>query len=254
MLLQKGALMKLLTFLLLAYIPLLQAQDLLLSKVCPVTFEQRKIGILALSMPWYHSGRDNASYIASDNATGIGIEIHYFNNASGQVLKEHGRCDAFRLLQVRETNSLLDAGESKVQVDAPSHLANPFYDQYPLEYGRGTHLTPQDSRDKPWSGQLQRASTVALYDTPYISDAYGIDGKDINVRFETCLVCQREQQADLLLSCAHWGYQREYMGGMTGWAEPEVLTNSCAAKPSEQFVTVLAADTKHDYYYWFDWR
>lgn len=246
--------MKLFMLLLCVYIPVLSAQELILSKVCPVTMDNQQIGILALSMPWYHSGRDNASYTASDNATGIGIEIHYFNNQSGIIATEQGRCDRFRLLQVRKTNALLDPGEAEIQVDVPNNLDAPFYDQYPLEHGRGIHFTPKDSKDKPWSGQVQRISTVALYDTPYISDAYGVEGEDIRVNFETCLVCQSDLQADKLLSCAHWGYQRDYMGGMTGWTEPEVLSNSCAEQPSSQFLTALESDTDHDYFYWFNWR
>lgn len=230
------------------------AEDLLVGKVCPVIADQQKIGIIALSIPWFHNGREDASYTALDDATGVGIEIHYFNNQDGQLKQKEGVCERYRLLQVRETNAILDPGEQAIQIDVPNTFIHPFYDKAPLEFGRGTHLTPIDSADKPWNGQIVRSATVSLYDTPYISDAYGKEGEDIIVKFETCLVCQNENSVDKLLSCAHWGYVREYMGGMTGWSEPEVLDNKCTEKPTEQFLTALEQDTHHDYFYWFSWR
>lgn len=230
------------------------ADELVLSKVCPVMLKQQQIGIIALSIPWFHNGRENASYNARDNATGVGLEIHYFNNKQGVTLQTNGHCERYRLLQVRESNAILNPGEQSIQIDVPDTFITPFYDQAPLEFGRGTHLTPSDSADKPWQGQIVRSSTVSLYDTPYISDAYGKEGEDIIVKFETCIVCQNENSVDTLLSCAHWGYQREYMGGMTGWTEPEVLESTCSEQPSQQFLTALEQDTQHDYFYWFSWR
>lgn len=232
----------------------LLAEDLLVAKVCPVVAGNQHIGIIALSIPWFHNGREDASYTALDDATGVGIEIHYFNNTLGEQKQTDGDCDRYRLLQVRETNAILDLGEKAIQIDVPDSFDSPFYDQPPLEYGRGTHFTPKDSEDKPWHGQIARSATVSLYDTPYISDAYGKDGEDIVVKFETCLVCQSDNKVDQLLSCAQWGYTREFMGGMTGWSEPEVLDNKCSVKPTEQFLTALEQDTAHDYYYWFNWR
>lgn len=99
-----------------------------------------------------------------------------------------------------------------------------------------------------------RASTVAIYDTPYVSDGYGIEGEDIKVKFETCVVCQRDQGYDLLLSCSTWGFTREYMGGMTGWTEPEFIPVQCAAWPSEQYQFALDNSDRLQYQYWLDWR
>ncbi len=250
--------MKQLTYLVCVFMTLvchrLLADELVLSKVCPVMFESQQIGILTLSIPWFHNGREQASYTALDDATGIGIEIHYFNNKLGVEQQQLGFCQHYRLLQVRESNAILNSDESQIQIDVPSIFSEPFYDNAPLEFGRGTHLTPIDANDKPWQGRVVRSSTVALYDTPYISDAYGVEGQDIVVNFETCLVCQNDNDIDYLLSCARWGYVREYMGGMTGWSEPEVLPSTCQIKPSPQFVNTLEQDTKHDYLYWFSWR
>lgn len=239
-----------------SYVEPSYAEDLMLAKVCPVLMQEQQIGILTLSIPWYHNGRENASYIAADNATGIGVEIHYFNNHRGVKFKEQGICDRFGLLQVRETNALLDKNELSIQLDIPDFFDSPFYDHPPLEHGRGMHLTPKDSHDKPWPGpgQVQRASTVAIYDTPYISDSYGIEGEHIRVSFETCLVCEKDLQSDRLLSCENWGYQRDYMGGMTGWSEPEVLNNRCTDQPSANFVSALEYRVQEHYPYWFSWR
>lgn len=231
------------------------AEELLVGKVCPVSYEQENIGILVFSREWYHSSRDNASYIASDNATGVGLEIHLFANKTGHLTGDNtARCDQYRLLQVRSTTARLFDGESAVQIDVPDEFDNPFYDNAPLEYGYGMHLTPEDDRDKPWSGRPTRASTVAIYDTPYVSDAYGVEGKNINVQFETCVVCEREDRYDTLLACGTWGYTRDYMGGSTGWTEPEFTGVQCNATPSTTFQQALIRSHRVEYAYWLNWR
>jgi len=226
------------------------------SKVCPVTNTQdEQLGILVLSEFWFHSGRQDASYIASDNATGIGVEIHFFNNRSGHLTNRNlGRCDKYRMLQVRSTNSLLNSGEWPIQVDIPAYFEQPFYDSLPLEFGYNTHLTPIDSTDKPWLSRVSRASTVGIYDTPYVSDAYGIEGEDIKVEFETCIVCQRHQGYDQLLSCATWGYQRDYLNEETGWTEPDIIPVNCRVNASKSFQKALENSTVVEYRYWLDWR
>ncbi|WP_157534177.1 hypothetical protein [Moritella sp. JT01] len=40
---------------------------------------------MAFSQHWYHNGSDNAAYQARDNATGVGIEIHFLTNDKGFV-------------------------------------------------------------------------------------------------------------------------------------------------------------------------
>ncbi|MFW1678532.1 hypothetical protein ACFVYJ_12235 [Pontibacter sp. JAM-7] len=231
--------------------------ELLVGKVCPVQFQQQSLGILVFSQPWYHSSRQGAAYIASDNATGVGLEIHLFASAQGTVVGRNlAVCDRYRLLQVRNTNTTarLFPGERALQVDVPPGADNPFYDTAPLEHGYGMHLTPEDDADKPWQGRQQRASTVAIYDTPYISDSYGVEGKDIQATFETCAVCQRQDDFDLVLACGEWGYMREYMGGMTGWAEPEFIGVSCRSQPSKSFRQALDSSHLIEYSFWEDWR
>ncbi|PKF63644.1 hypothetical protein CW745_02020 [Psychromonas sp. psych-6C06] len=225
-------------------------------KVCPVSNQkQTQLGLLILSEFWFHSGRSNASYIPRDDATGIGVEIHFFNNQAGQLnTLNKANCDKYRVIQVRKTNSLLNIGEEPVQVDIPAFFESPFYDNAPLEFGYHSHLTPLDSSDKPWDKQSSRASTLAIYDTPYVSDGYGIDGEHIRVEFETCIVCQREIGFDELLSCATWGYQRDYLNKETGWTEPEIIAPECQRSASEQFIETLAESVIIDYQYWLDWR
>lgn len=231
------------------------AEELLLKKTCPVTYQNSAIGILTFSQPWYHNAREHASYTSFDNATGVGVEIHFFNNAQGAIKhKNLARCDRYRLLQVRTSNLKLSQDESAIQIDVPEQFNEPFYDYPPLEHGNGMHLTPLDVQDKPWQQRTMRASTVALYDTPYASDNYGEEGKPIKVLFETCVVCQRESQHDTLLSCGQWGYQRDYMGGYVGWSEPEFLGPDCLNQPSESFNTTLEQQDHFDYRYWLDWR
>jgi len=233
-----------------------RAESLQVSKVCPVTNNVGdSLGLLVLSEFWFHSGRENASYIATDNATGIGVEIHFFNNALGQLQASNiSSCDKYRMLQVRKTNSLLNHSDSPIQVDIPNFFEQPFYDNSPLEYGYNTHQTPTDNRDKPWLNRTTRASTVAIYDTPYVSDAYGIEGKHIRVEFETCVVCERERGFDQLLSCATWGYQRDYLDEETGWTEPDIITPQCFIQASEQFKETLENNLIVEYRNWLDWR
>lgn len=234
----------------------LSADELQINKVCPVSFpNSESLGILVLSDFWFHSGRDNASYIATDNATGIGVEIHFFSNHEGHLKTQNiAQCDKYRFLQVRETNSLLNAGELPVQIDTPAFFQQPFYDSSPLEFGYNTHFTPTDNSDKPWGARNTRASTVAIYDTPYVSDAYGVEGQHIQVNFETCVICQRKQGFDQLLSCATWGYQREYLNAETGWTEPDIIKPHCLLQASEQFKKTLEESAAIEYRYWLDWR
>jgi hypothetical protein len=231
------------------------AADLEVGKVCPVTYQKEPIGHLVFSKEWYHSGRSDASYIPKDDATGVGLEIHLFNNDAGHLKGQNiAHCDRYRLIQIRKTNARLFSGEKHVQIDVPDHFLDPFYDNAPLEHGYGVHHTPLDDEDKPWNGRPVRASTVAIYDTPYVSDSYGVEGQDLAVNFETCVVCERDRQYDNVLSCGSWGYKREYMGGMTGWAEPEFTGVQCKAKPSEQFQHTLNHSNRIEYSYWINWR
>lgn len=241
------------------------ADELEVGKVCPVFYEKKpyqhkphkpeSLGLLVFSKPWFHSGRSQASYIASDNATGVGVEVHLMNNVRGHLQGQNiANCDRYRLLQIRETTARLGPGEKPLQIDVPDSFLNPFYDSAPLEHGYGVHKTPIDTTDKPWHNRPTRAATVSIYDTPFVSDAYGKEGEDIYVGFETCAVCERDQGYDSLLSCGRWGYRREYMGGMTGWAEPEYLGVQCQAQPSEQFQQVLDRSNRIEYSYWINWR
>lgn len=231
------------------------ADELSVGKVCPVMEKFNSLGTLIVSTPWYHASRSRAAYQAMDDATGIGVEIHFFANEQGDVrYANQAHCDRYRLLQTRKTNARLLPGDQWLQIDVPASLEQPFSDQSPLEFGRGSHLTPLDDRDKPWSGQVGRASTVAIYDTPYISDAFGIEGRDMFVKFETCAVCERDNQYDSILSCVEWGYRREYMGGMTGWAEPELTPLVCHNKPQAEFKKALDESNDVLYSYWLDWR
>ena len=141
-----------------------------------------------------------------------------------------------------------------IQLDIPTQFELPFYDDQPLEFGRGSHLTPIDSQDKPWLAQHSRASSVAIYDTPYVSDYYGKEGENIRVKFETCVLCQREEGYDQLLSCGNWGFEREYMDSMTGWSEPEFIPVQCQTKASSRYLSTLDNDPQIDYQYWLDWR
>ena len=236
-------------------VSLVSAEELQVGKVCPVNYQRDNVGILVLSRPWFHSSRLDAAYQASDDATGIGIEIHLFANTQGDTRYGNiAHCDRYRLLQVRKTTARLLAGEDRIQIDIPEDAKEPFSDSGSLEFGHGTHITPADSRDKPWRGRVVRASTVALYDTPYVSAYFGIEGKDIEVRFETCAVCERDSGFDSLLSCASWGYRREYIGGFTGWTEPEPLAMQCQAALSQEYEDAIDRSNVVSYSYWLDWR
>lgn len=231
------------------------AQDLLVAKTCPVVYNNTNIGILAFSMPWYHNGGSQASYIAKDNATGIGIEIHFLANKNGfSDTKQQKICDQFRIMQFRNTNAKLPRGEDKVQLDIPATHPEPFYDAPPLEFGHGMHQTPIDHHDKPWKNIIMRASTVAIYDTPFVSDSYGIEGKDIIVKFETCVVCRHFKKADHILSCGSWGFNREYMGGMTAWSEPEADPIKCSDAPNKEHLEVLNNSNLVSYKQGIDWQ
>lgn len=231
------------------------AEELKVGKICPVTYKQSQIGAIIFSREWYHSSRSDARYIAGDNATGVGLEIHLKNNFSGKIEGLNlADCDQYRILQIRKTNARLHQGENKVQIDIPDEFDNPFYDNAPLEHGYGLHKTPIDDSDKPWKGQLYRDASVSIYDTPYVSDSYGIDGQHLIVEFETCAVCERRGHYDTLLSCGSWGYQREYMGGMTGWAEPEFNDVQCSATASNEFEETIIQTHQVEYSYWIHWR
>ncbi|MBN1005117.1 hypothetical protein [Amphritea pacifica] len=233
----------------------LTAEELLVGKTCPVTFQNQAVGILVFSRAWYHSSRSNAAYIPGDNATGVGLEIHFFSNDAGDTEQLNlPNCDRYRILQVRHSNTRMVPGEHSSQIDVPEQFLAPFYDNDPLEYGRGVHQVPADDHDKPWHGRPVRASTVAIYDTPFVSDFWGTEGENIDVRFETCVVCQRDLHYDALLSCGQWGYQRSYMGGMTGWAEPEFQPVQCLPQPTERFKTTLNNSNRIEYNYWLHWR
>jgi len=236
------------------------ANELIIAKICPVkapeleTGEMTQLGVLAFSQEWFHSSRSQASYIASDNATGVGLEIHFFASLNGQIQgRNQAKCNKYRMLQVRMSSiSFID--ENKNQLDTPPENTEPFYDQGNLEHGHGFHYTPFDDQDKPWQGQVPRDSTLAIYDTPYISDGYGIEGEDMTIRFETCVVCEREDSFDQLLSCGQWGYTREYIGGSTGWTEPEFIPVSCLIQASDTFKETIEFNESTSYHYWINWR
>lgn len=231
------------------------SEELLVGKVCPVIHGKLGLGILVFSREWYHDSRSEAGYIPGDNATGVGLEIHFFASDKGDIDQLNmASCNRYRMLQMRTTNARLLHGEKPTQIDVPDNFTSPFYDNSPLEHGYGVHLSPKDSSDKPWDTRPVRASTVGIYDTPYVSDSYGIEGEDIAVSFETCVVCERDQQYDQLLSCGTWSYKRDYMGGMTGWAEPEFEGVQCQVKPSEHYKQVLNGSNRIEYSYWINWR
>lgn len=232
----------------------LTAEELLVGKTCPVSYQGNPVGFLVFSREWYHNSRSGASYIPGDNATGVGLEIHFFSNDAGdtQVLNLPD-CDRYRMLQIRSTNTRLLPGEHSIQVDVPDQFLDPFYDSPPLEYGRGVHQVPADDGDKPWQGRPVRAATVSIYDTPYVSDRWGKEGQNIDIGFETCVICERDRRYDALLSCGQWGYQRSYMG-MTGWAEPEFQPVQCLSEPSESFKNTLNNSNRIEYSYWLNWR
>ena len=122
-----------------------EASELEVGKVCPVAYRDNLVGNLIVSMPWYHSSRLDAAYVAMDNATGIGVEIHFFTNVDGDTrYRNIAECDRFRLLQTRQSNARLMTGEKAVQLDIPNQFNTPFSDNAPLEHGRGSHLTPYD--------------------------------------------------------------------------------------------------------------
>jgi len=155
---------------------------------------------------------------------------------------------------VRFTNSKLLATQTKFAIDVPSQQPSPFYDDGELEYGRGSHLTPIDSTDKPWFGRHSRASTVGIYDTPYLSDWFGIKGQDIVVEFETCVVCENYSQRDSVLSCGKWGFSRDYVNEMDGWAEPQTLPLQCVITPTTRFITTVNDSHQFDYQNIIDWE
>ena len=227
-----------------------QAQDLLVSKACPVFFNNHKIGLLAFSIPWYHDGGTNASYIAKDDSTGIGIEVHFLVNQNGKKK----RCDRYRMIQFRSTNAKLDPEQEALELDIPKNNKQPFYDAEPLEFGHGMHLTPTDTTDKPWNTRIMRASAIAIYDTPYVSDYYGIKGQNIIVKFNTCVVCQKYDGLDTILSCGSWGFNREYMGGMTAWSEPEADKVKCHTSPGSKQLNILKNTKLVTYQYGKDWN
>lgn len=219
------------------------AAELSVGKACPVYFHEYNLGLLVVSEPWFHVSRSKAAYIASDNATGVGVEIHFFANETGDVrYKNIAQCNKYRMIQVRKTTAKLFQGEQALQLDLPLNSTTPFYDEEPREFGHGTHDTPLDNSDKPWQGRPVRSSTVAIYDTPYVSDSYGQEGEDIHVQFETCVVCERETSTNSLLSCLSWGYVREFMGGQTGWSEPESLDSQCEINPSRDVEHLLKSN------------
>lgn len=231
------------------------AQELLVSKACPVVYNNKNIGILAFSIPWYHNGGTQASYIAKDNATGVGIEIHFLVNENGVYNTVQKKlCDQYRIMQFRNTNAKLPINEDSVQLDIPFSHGEPFYDAPPLEFGHGMHETPLDHQDKPWNNTIMRASTVAIYDTPFVSDSYGIEGKNIEVKFETCVVCRKFKSLDKILACGSWGFNREYMGGMTAWSEPEADPIKCFDSPKKEHLEVLNNSKLVSYKEGIDWK
>ncbi|GGB90986.1 hypothetical protein GCM10011352_16290 [Marinobacterium zhoushanense] len=232
-----------------------EAEELTVGKICPVLYREQSVGILAFSREWYHSAREDARYIPGDNSTGVGLEIHFLANATGNIQGQNSAsCDRYRILQVRKTTARLFDGEEAVQIDVPEGFNSPFYDNPGLEHGYGTHLAPEDDRDKPWSGRPIRASTVAIYDTPFVSARFGIEGEDIDVSFETCVVCQRNQGYDNVLSCGRWGYRREFIDSMSGWSEAEFKSVQCEVTPSAQFQQTLRNSSRIEYSYWINWR
>ncbi len=234
---------------------LAQGDELRVGAVCPVSYQNQNIGILVFSKEWYHTNRTQAAYIAADNATGIGIEIHLFANQLGHLSQKNiAACDHYRLIQVRSTTARLAPGEERVEVDIPDDHPQPFYDIKPLEHGYGVHQTPKDSSDKPWPQPQVRASTVAIYDTPFVTSYWGIEGQPIQVEFETCVTCQRTQGFDSILSCGRWGFEREFIADMSGWAEPEFSGVECLSHASERFLQALDQSSEIDYSFWLNWR
>ena len=247
--------MRFLNFIILPFIVLpVQSNELVLAKVCPVKFAEQSLGILAFSQPWYHDGLQSAAYHARDNDIGVGLEIHFFANLKGEIKhKNLAQCDNYRIIQTRYTSAIIPGHQKSLQLDIPQSFDQPYYDSEPLEFGRGNHQTPTDNSDKPWTNQTTRSSTVAIYDTPFVSDIFGVEGQDINVQFETCIVCQREQGYDQILGCGKWGFIREHTD-INEWAEPDFIPVQCQLAPSDDYAETLNSSIQVDYEYWLDWR
>jgi len=72
---------------------LTEAQELLPDKICPVIFpaandissKASELGLLVISKAWFHNSGQLAGYIAKDDATGIGVEIHFLPTAMGKL-------------------------------------------------------------------------------------------------------------------------------------------------------------------------
>ena len=63
------------------------SDELVIGKVCPIEFADNSLGILAFSQPWFHDGMQSAAYQPRDNDIGVGLEIHFFANAIGNIKK-----------------------------------------------------------------------------------------------------------------------------------------------------------------------
>jgi RHS repeat-associated protein len=165
----------------------------------------------------FHRNREDDSWKTKDypGATGISVGIH-FRPDEGSKVKEWCCCDVnppFKFLQFFESDWNID--------DPIGFDGNPYY------IG-----TPQKSRGRlpPILGLPNE-----MYDAPHvIPEDFGAK-KTIQIKFTTCLVCDRARpKKDAIVGCVHWGFKIEatkiqptIVGKIT------VLPRSCSERPKD---------------------
>jgi hypothetical protein len=210
------------------------------AKSCPIDCCGNNLGTLHAMPLFLHQSRGAIVQPGSPLlSTGVGAELHFIAGGSQPPAGDLCHCDSFRMIQILESNDPQDPRGNNSFVDN-NNQPSPFYgDVY--RSGHDEHPIPAGYVD---AGERVE-TTESIYDRPYRTDAMLTGSRlttDFNWMAETCVSCIKNNEADRILGCVTYGFNRR-LDARTGTFGPAIpVSPGCLARPTAHFIDTLSAD------------
>lgn len=167
---------------------------------------------------------------------GVGESVHFIASGTQPASGERCHCDDYHIIQVVDTSHPPAGRTANSYVD--NNMRNtPFYMAAGFLGRHGEHVVP---RQFPDAGE-RLGSTESIYDAP----TRGTAGRntDIHWRAETCVACEKNNEADLVLGCVKYGFDRTYDAARSMYLPVSPVNPSSLMHPSTHFVDTLRNDS-----------
>jgi len=166
---------------------------------------------------------------------GVGESVHFIASGTQPASGDRCHCDNYHIIQVVDTSHPPTGRTANSYVDN-NQRNTPFYMAAGFLGRHGEHVVP---RQFPDAGE-RLGSTESIYDAP----TRGTTGRntDIHWRAETCVACEKNNEADLVLGCVTYGFDRTYDGARAAYLPVAPVNPSSLMHPSTHFVETLRND------------